>query len=140
MYADPVRPLNPVKLLAIAIASWVAGLAAYLGCLKLAWGQSIGAADLPAVLFWSAAGLTLAIAVGYAPMMFALRHRRAGPRRWWLFPAVGVALGIVPVLLIVSVFQGSPLSPEGLLFGSMFSASGAVFGTGFYWAYVRRSA
>jgi hypothetical protein len=75
--------------------------------------------------------------------MFALRRRTVSPREWWVFPLASIALGIVPVFVIVIILQGDPgslASPDAILFYCMFAGFGAVFGTGFYLSYVRRSA
>lgn len=59
------------------------------------------------------------------------------------YALVGVALGVIPVLLIMTMFGGtfrSLLSPEAMLFGCMFTAFGAAFGTGFWIAYGRHAA
>jgi hypothetical protein len=130
-----------MKVVAISLVSWLAGLASYLGSLRLLWGQRISEGDLWAVVFWSAVASVFAVSAAYAPAMFALQRRAATLREWWLFPLAGIALGVVPVLLIVILFQGNPssfVSPEAILFHCMFAAFGAVFGTGFYWAYGRR--
>ena len=94
-----------MKLVAISIASWAAGLVAYLGALRGIWGQGIGSGDLRAVMFWSVLAATVAIVAVYAPTMFALRdwlgHRRAVG--WVVFPIVGMALGVLPVLFIIGL-------------------------------------
>ena len=128
-----------LTLLAISAVSWVAGLASYIGCLKFFWGQRIGEGDLQAVVFWSAVAVVFAVPVAYAPAMFALRRRAAEFPKWWLFPSGSIALGVVPVMMIVIIFEGSPGSAEAVLFYCLFAAFGAVFGAGFHLAYVRRS-
>jgi hypothetical protein len=134
-----------MKLVAISIVSWAAGLVAYIATLRGFWGQGIGSGDLRAVMFWSALAAAVAIAAAYAPTMFVLRnwlrHRRVAG--WVVFPIVGVALGVLPVLFIVGIWSNSIgralVSPEAALFYCMFAAFGAVFGCGFFLAYGRSS-
>jgi hypothetical protein len=89
-----------MMLVAISVVSWAAGLITYVASLRVFWGQDIGSADLRAVMFWSALAAAVAIAAAYAPAMFALRnqlrHRRVVG--WVVFPIVGMALGVLPVL------------------------------------------
>lgn len=129
-----------MKLVAVSVVAWVTGLAAYVGCTGILWGQGIARPDLNAVMFWSAVALALAVAGVYTPAMFALRRRVLSLGTWWLFPLVSIGLGVVPLFVIVTIFQGSPVSPEAALFYCMFAAFGAVFGVGFYLAYVRSQA
>lgn len=130
-----------MKLLAISIVSWLAGLGAYLGSLWIFWGQTVRG-DLHFVVFWSGLAATVAVAVAYAPAMFTLR-RRVVARSWWPFPVAGATLGIVPVVFIAGIWSNNLaqalVSPEAGLFFFMFGTFGAVFGAGFFLAYVRRS-
>jgi hypothetical protein len=134
-----------MKLVAISIASWAAGLVTYLAALRGFWGQGIGSGDLRAVMFWSALAAMVAISTAYAPTMFALRNRLRHRRvaGWVVFPIVGIALGVIPVLFIVGLWSNSIgralMSPEAVLFYCMFAAFGAVFGIGFFLAYGRSS-
>jgi hypothetical protein len=134
-----------VKLVAISIASWAAGFAAYLAALRAFWGQGIGSGDLRAVVFWSVLATAVATATAYTPTMFALRiwlRHRPGVGSL-VFPIVGIALGVIPVLFIVRLWSNSIrqalLSPEAALFYCMFAAFGAAFGSGFFLAYGRSS-
>jgi len=134
-----------MKLFAISVLSWLAGLVAYLAALRGFWRQRISPGDLRAVIFWSALVAAVAITIGYVPAMFALRDRLSSDRiaGWLLFPLLGIALGVLPVVFIVGVLSkniGSALvSPEAGLFYCMFGAFGAVFGGGFVLVYGRRS-
>ena len=111
-----------MKLVAISIVSWAAGLVAYMAALRGFWGQGISSGDLRAVMFWSALAATLAIAAAYAPTMFALRNRlhHRPVAGWVVFPIVGMALGVLPVLFIVGLWSNSTgralFSPEAALF------------------------
>ncbi len=132
-----------MKLLVISVLAWLAGLAAYIAALWLLWGQTIH--DLTAVVVWSGLAAAVAVAVGFAPVMFVLRNRLAGRRAGaWAFPLVGCLLGVVPVVLITAVWSSdlwrALFSPEAGLFSCMFSIFGATFGEGFFLAYGRRSA
>jgi hypothetical protein len=132
-----------MKLVGIAVLSWVAGLAAYVSALWAFWGQRVSSGDLNAVLFWSAFASTVAIVAVYAPVMFALRARLDSNRNtWWAYPTVGAALGVLPVGLITRIWSSNSaalVSPEAMLFFCMFAVFGAVFGAGFAFAYCRGS-
>jgi hypothetical protein len=132
-----------MRLLAISVLSWIAGLVGYLVALQILWGQTISRGDLTAVLFWSLLAAAVAVAIGFAPVMFALRGQLGKrPAGVWLFPLVGVFLGAIPVVLIMSVWSNdlvrSLFSAEAGLFFCMFATFGAVFGAGFFLAYARR--
>jgi hypothetical protein len=125
--------------------SWAAGLATYLAVLRAFWRQAMGSGDLRDVMVWSALATAVATATAYAPTMFALRY--------WLryrpgvgsvvFPIVGIALGVLPVLFIVGLWSHNIghalLSPEAALFYCMFAAFAARFGSGFFLIYGRSS-
>lgn len=129
-----------MKFVFLFFASWLAGLAAYLGSGMILYHQNIGRGDLIAVAFWTLLAFAVAFGVLYLPALFALRHRLRGVRPAWAFPVVAVLLGIVPVVLIISFFGGLTLralaSPEACLFYCMFGAVGLVVGFGF--AYIHR--
>ena len=127
--------LDVAKLIIIAVLAWAAGLGAYLVCLGTLWGQSVDG-ELQPVMFWSGIALGLSAVMVYGPAMLVLR-RTIAVQHWWFFSAMGIALGVVPMLILMVVFGGSPISPEAALFWCMFSAFGIVFGTGFYLACVR---
>jgi hypothetical protein len=134
-----------MKLVAVSLFSWVAGIGAYMWALWAFWGQRVSPGDRNAVLFWSAFASAVAIAVAYAPAMFALRERLADDRKtWWAYPTLGVALGFLPVALITGIWSSGRakalVSPEAMLFLSMFAVFGAVFGVGFFFAYGRGNA
>jgi hypothetical protein len=123
-----------MRLFGISIAAWLTGLGSYAISLWAFWGQTVGG-DIRAVLFWSGLATVLSVSIAYGPAMFTIRNRLRSNRFWWLYPSVGVALGVFPTLFIV----GSVFSPEGRLFYCMFGSFGVVFGVGFFLAYVRRS-
>ena len=129
-----------MKFVFLFFASWLAGLAAYLGSGMMLYHQRIGRGDLIAVAFWSLLAFAVAFGVLYLPGLFALRRRLRGVRPAWAFPVVAVLLGIVPVVLIISFFGGLNLrhlaSPEASLFYCMFAGVGLVVGFGF--AYIHR--
>ena len=131
-----------MRLAAISVVAWLTGFAAYVGGLAMLWGQTLSRGDLIAVLYYSALASTLAIVAVYAPAMFVLRRVSRGKAGPWVYALASMALGIVPVLLIVRVWGGnlqSLGSPEAALFSLMFGAFGFVFGHGFFLAYGRRS-
>jgi len=131
-----------MRLVAVSLMAWLTGVAAYVAGLVIFWGQTLSGGDLIAVLYYSALASILAIAVVYAPAMFGLRKVSKGKARPWAYALASMALGIVPVLLIVRVWGGnlqSLGSPEAALFAFMFRAFGFVFGHGFFLAYGRPS-
>ena len=132
-----------MRLLLIAFLSWAAGIGAYFGAIGLLWGQRVSEGDRRAVLLGSALASGVAVIVAYAPAMFALRAR-SRRQTWWPYPLLGIGLGVFPLLFIISAFSSdvarSLVTPEAGLFYCMFSVFGAVFGSGFFLAYVRRSA
>jgi hypothetical protein len=138
----PRRRLNDsghtMRLILIAVISWIAGVAAYVGSGAFLWRQTVSGGDLRAVLFWSALASTVAVVLVYAPVMFALRKWMGRAAGIATYASASVLLGVIPVLLIVGLLGGNPssiLSPEALLFYCMFTAFGFVFGAGFSSAY-----
>jgi hypothetical protein len=65
-----------MRVLGVSLLSWAAGFLAYRATLAIFWHQSISRGDLRAVIFWSALATTTAVAIVYAPLMFALRRGR----------------------------------------------------------------
>ncbi|HKP27851.1 MAG TPA: hypothetical protein VJU15_00515, partial [Gemmatimonadales bacterium] len=109
--------------------------------LRILWHQSLGGGDFRALLFTSALASAAAIGLVYGPVLFAVRRRLASPP-WWIFPLVSILIGLLPVVLIVLFWGGnlgSLSSPEAMMFYIMFAVFGAVFGGGFYLAYVRKA-
>ena len=120
----------------VSVLSWLVGFLAYRAALAVFWHQSLSRGDSVAVLFWSAVAAAIAVPAVYAPVMVALRKRRA--TALWPYVSAGVGLGIVPVLLIIGIFGGhlrSLVSLEAGLFYCMFGVFGGVFGMGFFLAY-----
>jgi hypothetical protein len=127
------------KLLLISAAAWLAGLVTYVLALRFFSDQGLGAGDLRAVLFTSAIGVAVTVALVYAPALFLLRRRLKGRSRW-LYPVVSILLGVLPVMLIVRFWGGdfaAMASAEAMMFYCMFAAFGAVFGIGFARMYGR---
>ena len=131
-----------MKLLLVAFLSWAAGIGAYIGAIGVIWGQRVSGGDLRAVLLVSALASGVTAIVAYAPAMFALRARLSR-QTWGPYVLLGIGLGVLPVLFIISIYSSdvvrSLLTPEAGLFYCMFAIFGAVFGSGFFLAYVRRS-
>jgi hypothetical protein len=127
-----------MRMVLIYFAAWIVGAIAYVVSLAMLWRQTISGGDLRAVLFWSALASAVAVAVVYAPVMFALRKWTRGTAGLVTYAITSVLLGVVPVLLIMLVFGGnlrSLMSPEAFLFYCMFTGFGLVFGAGFSLAY-----
>lgn len=127
-----------MKLFIAAVVSWAAGLGVYVGVLAVVWGQRIGTGDLVAVVAWSAVATVVTVPLAYAPVMFVIRRRalRTGWSRWWVYSGVGAAIGVLPAVLVLSFWGASAsqalLSPEAMLFHSMFATIGVVFGAAFH--------
>lgn len=124
-----------MRIILVAIASWIAGVTAYFGAGALVYGERMTwGGDATAVLFWSAVMFGLTFIALYLPLLFAIRRKLHGVRPSWPFPAVAVAIGTVPTALI-AFFNGGDvralLSPEGFLFGVMSGVIGLVVGVGF---------
>jgi hypothetical protein len=118
-------------LLAVPVA-WLAGLTVYVLALRLIWGQSLS--DVTFVVVWSLIALTVAVFVAYWPVLTLLARGRNGYRPRSLFVVVAVALGVVPVAMLVFCWGGGLaelVSPEAQLFYFMFAAVGIVLGTAF---------
>lgn len=130
--------MRAVKVIIIFLASWMVGLAAYIGSLALCFGQSISSGDLTAVLFWSLLAFAVSFLVLYLPALFAMRQLLRGVRPLWPFPLLAVLLGVAPTVLILVILGGgvrSLASPEASLFYSMFGAVGVVVGFGYAFIY-----
>jgi len=130
--------MRAVKIVIVFLASWMAGLVAYIGSLALFYGQSISSGDITAVLFSSLLAFAVTFLVLYLPALFAMRRWLRGVRPLWPFPLLAVLLGVVPTVLIVVFWGGgvrSLASPEASLFYSMFGAVGVVVGFGYTFIY-----
>ena len=130
--------MRAVKVIIIFLASWMVGLAAYIGSLPLCFEQSISSGDLTAVLFWSLLAFAVSFLVLYLPALFAMRQLLRGVRPLWPFPLLAVLLGVAPTVLILVILGGggrSLASPEASLFYSMFGAVGVVVGFGYAFIY-----
>jgi len=121
---SPIRHLIPI-LLATAFGTF-----AYVVGLKWIWGEDI-TKELVAVVFAAATSLCVAYPLIYLPSFRLLTRTLHGPRPYILFPLLGVALGVCPVLLINVRWGGnldSMLSPESQLFYILIIGVGVVLG------------
>jgi hypothetical protein len=123
-----------MTVLTLAVLGWLAGLLAYLAALGLLYGEWISSGDFWSVVFSSLIAFALCYWVLYLPILrlvrFVLRH----PRWNWVFPIVGMLIGVVPTALIARFWGGSfrpLLTPEAGLFLILFVAVGLVVGYGF---------
>ena len=61
-----------------------------------------------------------------------IRRWWTGWSRWWVYSGVGAAMGVLPTVLVLGFWGASAsqalLSPEAMLFHSMFGTMGVVFG------------
>jgi hypothetical protein len=130
-----------MRLILVSFSSWAIGVGAYVVCLYLFSGQTASSGDLRAVLFWSAFASAIAVALVYVPLMFALRKWTRGNAGVLTYASASVMAGVVPVLIITTIFGGnlrSLMTPEAFLFFCLFAAFGLVFGSGFSFAYGKR--
>ena len=132
-----------MRLAFVCVISWLVGAAAYLSSLYLIYGETVGGADLTAVLFWSFAAALLAFPLIYLPLMLLLRRVLRGYKPA-AFPAVASLVFVIPTAFIIGMFSTdshgfliSLLSPEAMLFYCMFIAVGMTFGLCFVWCYRR---
>ena len=124
-----------LKIIIIFIASWLIGLAAYVGALALCYRQFISAGDLAAVLIWSFPAFAVAFFALYLPALHTMRRWLHGVHPLWPFPLLAVLLGLVPTGAILFFFSGGDVhslaSAEASLFYTMFGATGIVVGFGY---------
>ncbi len=125
------------KLFAISLISWLGALVGFAG---IAWlSGRASTQDVVSLGFWGGLVALTAGAVVFAPVMFTLRHR---VQSLWGFIGAGAGLAVVPVVVFAALLDslGGLFSGIAALFLGIFMVFGVCFGTGFYWAYVRRSA
>ena len=125
-----------MRIAGLVIASWIVGVLTYGGALFVFFGEimTIDSPDFNAMLFWSAIAYGPSVIIVQLPVLFAVRG---------LFPrvgvvalgAVGLVLGIVPVLVLSLLWGGiswdALTSPEIFLFLCLFVGAGATLGLGF---------
>jgi hypothetical protein len=129
---------HTMKLIGLLLASWVVGLAAYIGALALFYRQPLSSGDLAAVLLGSLVAFTVVFFALYLPVLLGVRRLLRGVRPLWPFPVLAVLLGLVPTALILLYWGGgtsSLFSPEACLFYAMFAAIGVAVGLGFAFIY-----
>ena len=83
---------------------------------------------------WSAIALALTVVLFYLPAMVLLRHVLKGYKPLRMFLYLGVAIGILPVAMIVFYWSHSlrgMISHEAFLFYCMFGLVGLIMGFGF---------
>jgi len=120
-----------MKVLAVFMVSWLAGLGAYLLSLAVVYRQAVSFGDLLAVMFWSVLAYAVAFFLLYLPALTVLRRLMGGVCRLWPFPLLAILLGLVPTSGIVLYWGGSIralATPEAFLFLLMFAAAGLVVG------------
>jgi hypothetical protein len=126
--------LLTMKTPALFLLSWVIGLLGYAGSLALIYRQPIGGGDLRFVLFWSFTAFAVCFILFYLPVQLTLRHLLRGVKPGWPFPVVAILMGVVPVMAILTLWDGRSralVTPEALLFYCMFTVVGFVLGTEF---------
>lgn len=95
-----------MKLIIISIVSWLTGIGAYLLSLFIFYGETIGRADLIAVLFSSALASTVAFLTVYTPIMFLLKRILGGCKPAFVFPLTASLIFVLPTMLIMLAFNG----------------------------------
>ncbi|MGB8508343.1 MAG: hypothetical protein WCD76_08055 [Pyrinomonadaceae bacterium] len=126
----------------VCVLSWLVGVAVYLSSLYIGYGETVGWADLTAVLGWSFAAVLIAFPLIYLPVLLMLRRLLRGNKPVAAFPVVAALLCIIPTSLISFMFSDSIagflrsfVSHEAPMFYCMFIAAGVMFGLGFVWCY-----
>jgi hypothetical protein len=116
------------------VIGWLAGLVAYLAALGLLYGEWIGSGDFWYVALTSLVVFAVCFWLVYLPILRLVRLVFRHPRWNWVFPIVGVTIGVLPTALIARFRGGSFAAvhtPEGGLFLILFVAVGLVAGYGF---------
>lgn len=129
-----------MKLIIISLISWLSGIVVYLSLLYLFYEQTISRNDFRAVIVWSFIAAFISYSIIYVPFMLLLHRLLRGCKPVIAFPGVASLLFIIPTMFIfwmsstsISNFFRDLISPEALLFYSLFIATGVSFGLGFVW-------
>jgi hypothetical protein len=123
-----------MTILRLAVFGWLAGLVSYVAALGLLYGEWIGSGDFWAVALSSLIAFALCYWLLYLPILRLVRLVLRHPRWDWVFPVVGMLIGVVPTALIARFHGGSfrqVLTPEAGLFLILFVTVGLVVGYGF---------
>ena len=123
-----------MTVLTLAVLGWLSGLVAYLAALGLLYGEGISSGDFWSVAFSSLIAFALCYWLLYLPILRLVRYVLRHPRWDWVFPIVGMLIGVVPTALIARFRGGSfraLLTPEAGLFLILFVVVGLVVGYGF---------
>jgi hypothetical protein len=131
-----------VKLVIISVASWAAGLAAYVAAVPAFDPGGVSHGELNALAFVSAIVSGIAVTLVFVPVMLELRARvTSATAHWWMFPLLGAVLGLVTVMFVLVVVSRNMIaglvSAEARLLYAMAAVSGALFGAGFFAAFGR---
>jgi uncharacterized membrane-anchored protein YitT (DUF2179 family) len=128
-----------MKLISIALGSWLVGLAAILLTFFVVEGANLNAADVKGATVTSLITAALLFSLAYAPFLFWLRKRLGGCRPAALFPVASALVLNIPVFLIGIFAIGRTLAAgEAFAFIGAFILMGTAFGVGFVWNYQNR--
>jgi hypothetical protein len=120
-----------MKLLAISISSWLAGLIPVLAITHFAV-EPLSFADLMGFTVMSLMAALPAIGLLYLPGLFWLRRRLGGCERAALFSVVAAFILNAPLIVFIGFQAGRSMArSEALLFICLFIITGLLFGLGF---------
>lgn len=124
-----------LRILFAAALGWLLGLGNYALMAWLVYDQPVVfESDFYFAGFWSAIALALAAVLFYLPAMVLLRHILKGYKPIGLYLFLGVAMGVIPVAMIVLFWSHSlrgMISHEAFLFYCLFGVVGLIMGLGF---------
>jgi len=120
-----------MKLLAISVSSWLAGLIPVLAITHFVV-EPLSFADLMGFTVMSLIAALVAIGVLYLPGLFWLRRRMGGCERGVLFSLVAAFILNAPLIVFIGFQAGRSMArSEAILFISLFVVMGLIFGLGF---------
>tara|TARA_Y100000589_G_C26976327_1_gene556676 strand:+ start:375 stop:854 length:480 start_codon:yes stop_codon:yes gene_type:complete len=118
-----------------AFIAWALGMGNYALMAWLVYDQPVVFEhDFYSACIWSAIALALTVVLFYLPAMVLLRHVLNGYKPLRMFLYLGIAIGILPVAMIVLYWSHSlreMFSHEAFLFYCMFGVVGLIMGLGF---------
>lgn len=130
-----VREVIPVARLLIATPlAWLCGIGTYAAAMLLSYNQIMSGGDFRSVAVWSAILLLIVVPYVYWPILSLTHLLLNGFRPVWVFPVVGMVLGIVPSALFLFRWGGRMIdfySSEMVLMHGLFAVAGCVLGLAF---------
>jgi hypothetical protein len=126
---------NPLKLMAVALTSWLFGLGVTSAISYFFYGE-LSVADFLGFGGTSLIASAVVFTVLYVPGLFWLRRRLKGCEPAILFPLASSLFLNAPLFMLLGLLAGRKLvASEAILFASGFLTAGLVFALGFIWSY-----